>query len=142
MNVEFKLILEDENMLLEQISEEQLAMRNAVNHKDWNGLMTSISEGSRLSEAFKSLDSRRESIQSSLKKEEILLYSDELSKLRSKLLKCKAESKAFASYVKISRSFIQQIVEKALPQSRNKNYSRTGNIVQPQPHSVVVNQLF
>ena len=142
MNAEFKLILEDENLLLEQISEEQLAMREAVNHKDWTGLMTSISESSRLSEAFKALDSRRENIQSSLKKEEVLLYSDSISSLRSKLLRCKAESRAFESYVKISRKFIQQIVEKALPQSRNKNYSRTGNIVQLQPQSLVVNQLF
>ena len=142
MNEEFKIILEDENNLLEHIAEEQGALRLAVEKKNWNALMTSISEINLMSDAFKTLDSRREKLQKSLPREELTNYSENLLNLRSKLLKCKAENKAFASYVNISRSFIQQIVERALPQSRNKNYSRTGHIVQPQPQSVVVNQLF
>ncbi len=142
MNEEFKIILEDENNLLEHIAEEQSALRLAVEKKNWNDLMTSISEINLMSDAFKTLDTRREKLQKSINKEELSAYSQTLLNLRSKLLKCKAENKAFASYVNISRSFIQQVVEKALPQSRNKNYSRTGHIVQPQPQSVVVNQLF
>jgi hypothetical protein len=142
MNEEFKIILEDENNLLEHIAEEQGALRLAVEKKNWNALMTSISEINLMSDAFKTLDSRREKLQKSINKDELASYSETLLNLRSKLLKCKAENKAFASYVNISRSFIQQVVEKALPQSRNKNYSRTGHIVQPQPQSVVVNQLF
>ncbi|WP_027727362.1 hypothetical protein [Treponema sp. C6A8] len=142
MNEEFKIILEDENNLLEHIAEEQGALRLAVEKKNWNALMTSISEINLMSDAFKTLDSRREKLQKSIDRAELTSYSEVLLNLRSKLLKCKAENKAFASYVNISRSFIQQVVEKALPQSRNKNYSRTGHIVQPQPQSVVVNQLF
>ena len=142
MNEEFKIILEDENNLLEHIAEEQGALRLAVEKKNWNALMTSISEINLMSDAFKTLDSRREKLQKSIDRAELTSYSEVLLNLRSKLLKCKAENKAFASYVNISRSFIQQVVEKALPQARNKNYSRTGHIVQPQPQSVVVNQLF
>ncbi len=142
MNEEFKIILEDENNLLDNITEEQSALRLAVEKKNWNDLMTSISEINLMSDAFKTLDSRREKLQKSINRDELASYSETLLNLRSKLLKCKAENKAFASYVSISRSFIQQVVEKALPQSRNKNYSRTGHIIQPQPQSVVVNQLF
>ena len=142
MNEEFKIILEDENNLLDHITEEQLALRLAVEKKNWNDLMTSISEINLMSDAFKTLDTRREKLQKSIARDELASYSETLLNLRLKLLKCKAENKAFASYVNISRSFIQQVVEKALPQSRNKNYSRTGHIVQPQPQSVVVNQLF
>lgn len=142
MNEEFKIILEDENNLLDHITEEQSALRLAVEKKNWNDLMTSISEINLMSDAFKTLDARREKLQKSINRDELASYSETLLNLRSKLLKCKAENKAFASYVSISRSFIQQVVEKALPQSRNKNYSRTGHIVQPQPQSVVVNQLF
>ena len=142
MNEEFKIILEDENNLLEHIAEEQGALRLAVEKKNWNALMTSISEINLMSDAFKTLDSRREKLQKSIDRAELTSYSEVLLNLRSKLLKCKAENKAFASYVNIGRSFIQQVVEKALPQSRNKNYSRNGHIVQPQPQSVVVNQLF
>ncbi|EID85417.1 FlgN protein [Treponema sp. JC4] len=142
MNEEFKIILEDENNLLDHITEEQSALRLAVEKKNWNDLMTSISEINLMSDAFKTLDTRREKLQKSINRDELASYSETLLNLRSKLLKCKAENKAFASYVSISRSFIQQVVEKALPQSRNKNYSRTGHIVQPQPQSVVVNQLF
>ena len=104
--------------------------------------MSLISEVNLLSDSFKVFDSKRNAIQSSMKKTELSSYSGELAELRTKLLKCKAENKAFASYVNISRTFVQQVVERALPQSRNKNYSRNGNIVQPQPQSVVVNQLF
>ena len=52
------------------------------------------------------------------------------------------ENRVITDYVNIAKTFIQEVVEKALPQSRNKNYSRNGKIVQPQPLSVVVNQLF
>ena len=37
---------------------------------------------------------------------------------------------------------VQSIIDNALPQSRNKLYSRNGNIIQSQPQSVVVNTLF
>ena len=87
-------------------------------------------------------DSKREKIQSHMQRGDLSPYTYDLSVLRTKLLRCKAENKAFASYVNISRTFVQQVVEKALPHSRNKNYSRNGAILQPQPQSVVVNQLF
>ena len=45
-------------------------------------------------------------------------------------------------YINITKGFVQSIIDNALPQSRNKLYSRNGNIIQSQPQSVVVNTLF
>lgn len=142
MNEEFSTILKRMENILDTISEKQKLLREAVNKKDWNTLMSLITEVNLLSDSFKCEDTKREKIQSSMKRGDLSPYTYELSILRTKLLRCKAENKAFASYVNITRTFVQQIVEKALPHSRNKNYSRNGRIVQPQPHSVVVNQLF
>ena len=142
MNKEFEKLLEKEAEILDQISSKQIEMRNAVKEKNWNNLMALITDVNVLSDSFKTLDASRDKIQTEMQRDELSSYKNSLSDLRSKLLKCKAENKAFASYVNISRSFVQQVVERALPQSRNKNYSRNGNIVQPQPQSVVVNQLF
>ena len=142
MNEEFAAILKSMDEILDSISEKQKLLREAVNQKDWNKLMTLISEVNFLSDSFKSLDSKREKIQSHMQRGDLSPYTYSLSLLRTKLLRCKAENKAFASYVNISRTFVQQVVEKALPHSRNKNYSRNGAILQPQPQSVVVNQLF
>ena len=142
MNEEFSAILKRMDKILDTISEKQKLLREAVNKKDWNTLMSLISEVNLLSDSFKCEDSKREKIQASMKRGELSPYTYDLSILRTKLLRCKAENKAFASYVNISRTFVQQVVEKALPHSRNKNYSRNGAILQPQPHSVVVNQLF
>jgi len=69
MNEEFKIILEDENNLLEHIAEEQSALRLAVEKKNWNDLMTSISEINLMSDAFKTLDTRREKLQKSINKD-------------------------------------------------------------------------
>ena len=142
MNEEFAAILKRMGEILDSISEKQKLLREAVNQKDWNKLMTLISEINLLSDSFKCEDSKREKIQASMQRGELSPYTYELSILRTKLLRSKAENKAFASYVNITRTFVQQVVEKALPHSRNKNYSRNGAILQPQPQSVVVNQLF
>ena len=142
MNEEFSVILKRMENILDVISEKQKLLREAVNKKNWTELMTLISEVNLLSDAFKSEDVRREKIQNLLKKNALSTYSISLAALRSKLLRCKAENKAFASYVNITRGFVQQVVEKAIPVSRNKNYSRNGVIVQPQPQSLVVNQMF
>lgn len=142
MNKEFENLLNEEQTLLDTISSRQLELRKAVEEKNWERLVSLISEVNLLSDSFKAVDSKREAIQFGLQRGELSPYTHSLSGLRVKLLKCKAENKAIASYINISKAFVQQVVERALPQSRNKNYSRSGSIVQPQPQSVVVNQLF
>ena len=70
---------------------------------------------------------------------EIKPYFERLGQMRAKLLKCKIENQALSKYVNITKNFIQGVVDNALPQSRNKVYSKNGKIVQPQPQSIVLN---
>ena len=65
-----------------------------------------------------------------------------LAKVRGKLVRCRTENKALGDYINITRNFVQGVIDHSLPQTRSKVYSRNGNIIQKQPHSVVVNTLF
>ena len=95
-----------------------------------------------LTEKFRTLDSKRDDVQKAFSEDEVKVFYTKLAALRSLLLKCKVQNRVLTDYVNIARDFIKDVVDKALPQTRNKSYSRTGKIVQPQPVSVVVNQLF
>jgi len=139
---EFSEILNEEDKILDELSAKQKVLRNSVNEKNWEKLIKIVSEINLISDSFQSYDSKREKIQYTLSASELQPYHETLLELHSKLLRCKAENKALGSLVNITRMFVQQVIEKALPQSRNKNYSRNGHIVNPQPQSVVVNQLF
>mgnify|MGYP006974640767 FL=1 len=70
------------------------------------------------------------------------VYKRILSIVRGKLVKSRTENKVLSEYINITKGFVQSIIDNALPQSRNKLYSRNGNIIQSQPQSVVVNTLF
>ena len=61
--------------------------------------------------------------------------------LRGKLVKCRTENKALSDYISVTRNFVRKVIDNALPQTRNKVYTKSG-IVQKQPQSVVVNTLF
>ena len=84
------------------------------------------------------IHNRRDEIQEQLKTEEIKPYFERLGRLRTKLLKCKVENQVISNYVNVTREFIAEVVEKALPQTRNKNYTKYGTITQPEPASVLV----
>ena len=59
-----------------------------------------------------------------------------------KLLKSKVENNALGNYVKIVKDFVQGVIDNVVPQRRNTLYSRKGNIIKPQPESMVLNRLF
>ena len=90
---------------------------------------------------FNKLDEEREEITTT---EDISNseYKRILSMVRGKLVKSRTENKVLSEYINITKVFVQSIIDNALPQSRNKLYSRNGNIIQSQPQSVVVNTLF
>lgn len=140
--MEFESILNEENQLLDTLSEKQKVLRDAVTAKDWKNLIDVISEINMISDSFQHFDFRRDEIQKSLSSSQLKPYFERLSLLHSKLLRCKAENQALGSYVNIAKAFVQQVIDKALPQSRNKNYLPNGKMAQSQPQSVVVNQLF
>ena len=139
---EFESVLDKEAKVLTELAEKQVAVKQSVIDRDWENLVVLISDVNRLSDSFKEIDVKRDQLQNSLDENTLKNYYSQLGSLRSQLLKCKVENRVITDYVNIAKTFIQEVVEKALPQSRNKNYSRNGKIVQPQPLSVVVNQLF
>lgn len=139
---EFVKILKNEDEILTSLLEKQNIVKKSVIERNWENLIVYIKEVNELSANFEKIDLKRDEIQKNLTKEELKKYFEQLGKLRAKLLKCKIENRALSDYVNIAKDFIQEVIEKALPLTRNKNYSRTGKIIQPQPQSVVVNQLF
>lgn len=139
---EFESVLDKEAKVLTELADKQVAVKQSVIDRDWENLVVHISDVNRLSDSFKEIDVKRDQLQNSLDENTLKNYYSQLGSLRSQLLKCKVENRVITDYVNIAKTFIQEVVEKALPQSRNKNYSRNGKIVQPQPLSVVVNQLF
>lgn len=141
-NNNFIDILDEEEKVLDSMTEKQKLLRASVTEKNWESLLSIISEINLLSDLFQKIDAERDVIQSNATTKELKPYFEQLGRLRSKLLKCKLENKALGEYVNTACGFIKEFVEKALPQSRSRVYSRNGQIVQPQPQSVVVNMSF
>ncbi len=139
---EFLTILNNEEKVLDAISQQHVLLKKAVNEKNWEDLNKVISAMNNLSTEFQTLDAERDVIQNEMKAEELQPYFEKISVLRSKLLKCKIENEAFSKYVNITKDFIQGVIENAIPQRRSKVYSKTGQIVQSQPKSVILSRLF
>ena len=139
---EFEQVLEREEQILDELVKNQNSLRKAVTEKNWESLTKIINNINSISSDFLEADTEREVIQDMMKMDEVKPYFGRLADMRSKLLKCKIENQALSKYVNITKNFIQGVVDNALPQSRNKVYSKTGKIVQPQPQSVVLNMDF
>ncbi len=139
---EFESILVEEEKLLDQMIIEQKELRESIREKNWTKLVSHITVMNTISDSFEVMDFRRDEIQKEIKTEQLRNYFTQLRSIRGKLLRCKVENTSISKYVEASKSFIQEVINKALPQSRNVNYSRTGEFVKNMPKSVVVNQLF
>ena len=135
---EYSTVLAEEENLLDRLTEKQKMLRKAITDKDWESLVGHINEVNVISESFQKFDLRRDEIQEELKTDEIKPYFERLGRLRTKLLKCKVENQVISNYVNVTREFIAEVVEKALPQTRNKNYTKYGTVTQPKPASVLV----
>ena len=134
-------VLNEQNSILDVVLTKQQELRNSVNEKNWTNLMTVISEINLSMDKFNKLDEEREEITTAENVANIE-YKRILSTVRGKLVKSRTENKVLSEYINITKGFVQSIIDNALPQSRNKLYSRNGNIIQSQPQSVVVNTLF
>ena len=135
---EYATVLAEEENLLDRLTEKQQMLRKAITDKDWESLVGLINEVNIISDSFQSYDLKRDEIQEELKTEEIKPYLERLGRLRTKLLKCKVENQVISNYVNVTREFIAEVVEKALPQTRNKNYTKFGTVTQSKPASVLV----
>jgi hypothetical protein len=135
---EYATVLAEEENLLDRLTEKQKLLRKAITEKDWESLTGYINEVNLISDSFQKFDIRRDEIQNELKTDELKPHFERLSRLRTKLLKCKVENQVISNYVNVTREFIAEVVEKALPQTRNKNYTKYGTVTQPKPSSVLV----
>lgn len=141
MNKEYRDVLENENKMISEVLCLQQDLRKAVNSKDWIMLMQTSDSLNEKMDSFNNLDKRREQLSLMVKghdREAAALVAS----VRKKLLKSRIENKAFSEYISVTREFVRSVVDTAVPQSRNKLYSRKGCIVQPQPERVVVDALF
>lgn len=135
---DYELILNSMNDVLDDLTDKQSLLREAVKSKNWENLLEIIKNINLLSDYFTSVDETRNEMQNQFTEEELKPYLPTLRTLRSKLLKCKVENKVLNDYVNITRQFIQEVVDEALPVKGNKNYSRNGSMTQPQLQSVLV----
>ena len=135
---EYATVLAEEESLLDRLTEKQQLLRKAITQKDWESLTGYINEVNLISDSFQEFDVRRDEIQNELKTDELKPHFERLGRLRTKLLKCKVENQVISNYVNVTREFIGEVVEKALPQTRNKNYTKFGTVTQPKPASVLV----
>ena len=101
--------------------------------------MSLISDINLLSDSFQKLEQLRETMQSEIPAEELRVYFEKLGSMRSKLTKSKVENQALSKYLSITRGFVQGVIDTVIPQ--NKVYTKKG-VVQSQPQSVVLNELF
>ena len=141
MNGKYRDVLVSENKLISDVLCRQQALRDAVNNKDWTALMDAAGDVNEMMDAFNELDKEREELALGGLQEDAETYGL-LAEIRGKLVKSRIENKAIADYISITREFVKGIIDTAVPQSRNRLYSRNGYVVQPQPESVVVNTLF
>ncbi len=139
---EFETILDEQDKILDLLIVKQAEMKSAVTEKSWEKLSEIIPFINKIYEDFAEKDSVRDYLQDNIKSAELKSFSEKITNLRSKLLKCKIENQALTKYVNITKEFIQGIVENALPQTGSKVYSNKGKILHPQPQSVVVDLSF
>lgn len=138
-NTNLMEILMKEDAVMDAILDSQVKIHNAVKERDWFTLDGNISKMQDLSVQFIALEDTRDSIKKSD-------FNDEehkmMKQIQSKLIKSKIANSALNDYVKISRGFVQNVLENVVPQRRNVLYSRNGTIVKKQPVSVVLNKVF
>lgn len=149
-------LLTKENELLTVILAEQRVLRETVKTREWNTLEATIYKIQLLSDQFNQLEATRSSVVQELVHDEDLdiyqiahLFSSDLRQsllenfrlMRQKLSVSKIENESISEYLRITKDFIQNVFDNAVPQSRNTVYSNKGTIVKPMPESVIVDQL-
>ena len=135
----FEKVLIEEDSVLDTILIKQKELHDSISNKNWTDLMSLISDINLLSDNFQKLEQLRETMQSEIPVEELHVYFDKLGSMRSKLTKSKVENQALSKYLSITRGFVQGVIDTVIPQ--NKVYTKKG-VVQSQPQSVVLNELF
>ena len=134
-------VMQEENALLDKILEQQTLLHNCVKEKDWNSLNKKIENLQNLSDQFVELEEKRTSLSENIDMASDETISPVLTEVRGKLQKSKVENKVLNEYITTTRKFLQGVFDSVIPQRRNILYSNKGQIVKPEPRSVVLNQM-
>lgn len=138
-NTQLTEILLKEDAVMDSILDAQVKIHEAVKARDWFTLDSNISKMQDLSVQFIDLENTRDSI----KKTDFTAEEHKLMKqIQSKLIKSKIANSTLNDYVKITKGFVQNVLDNVVPQRRNVLYSKNGTIVKQQPVSVVLNKVF
>lgn len=136
-------IMSAQNELLDCMLAEQQRIHETVKNRQWNELETCLSHMEAYSDAFVSLDTKREQVVGG---DRSIYFSREVEPLftsvRTKLARSKIENQALSSYVHATQDFLGGVLEQCVPQQRNTLYTNKGTIQKPVMQSVVVNRLF
>lgn len=139
MNTTLIEILNNENNVIDLILDAQHKIHEAVKSRDWFTLESNMSKMQDLSVQFIALEDTRDSIKKTDFNEE---EHNMMKIIQSKLIKSKIANSALNDYVKISKGFVQNVLDNVVPSRRNVLYSRNGTLVKQQPVSVVLNKVF
>ena len=134
-------VMQEENALLDKILEQQTLLHNCVKEKDWDSLNKKIANLQNLSDQFVELEEKRTSLSENIDMASDETISPVLTEVRGKLQKSKVENKVLNEYITTTRKFLQGVFDSVIPQRRNILYSNKGQIVKPEPRSVVLNQM-
>ena len=134
-------VMQEENELLDRILEQQTLLHNCVKEKDWEQLNRNIENLQSLSDKFVELEEKRMALSADVDMARDAEISPVLSEVRGKLQKSKVENKVLNEYISTTRKFLQGVFDSVVPQRRNVLYSNKGQIVKPEPCSVVLNQM-
>ncbi len=139
MNTTLIEILNNENNVMDLILDAQHKIHEAVKSRDWFTLESNMSKMQDLSVQFIALEDTRDSIKKSDFNEE---EHNMMKIIQSKLIKSKIANSTLNDYVKISKGFVQNVLDNVVPSRRNVLYSRNGTLVKQQPVSVVLDKVF
>lgn len=137
--MEYIQILTEENEVIQEVLENQAVLKEAVNKKSWTELLDVVSRINLLMDRFNNLDEERAKL--AVQKEcDTPEEKQLLLQIKGKLVQSRTENKVLGEYIQITRGFVQGIIDEALPQKRNKVYTRHGYATQLQPESVIVSR--
>lgn len=132
-------ILEKEEDALKTVALWQGKLREAVKERDWKKFSESANNIDSLMQEFQSLEEGRED--ASFETQDKERINSAIMRVRQKLLRIKIENSAIGQVIKTTRLFVARVLDTALPQRKNKIYTRKGyNVSSPQ--SVLVDRLF
>lgn len=138
-------ILEQERNLLDLILAEQKQVRKDVTERNMERLVVNIQTLDILSNQYHELEERRvtayETAKEAMGGKDVLLGNPLYHSVHQKLAASRVENDSLNRYISVTQSFIQGILDNALPKRRNMVYSASGKVVHSAPEALLLDAL-